>query len=177
MGIFDFFRREKSDSRPLALPAGMKLPETAEARMRRMIREEFSQVAADNGDETFEEANDFDIESTDIEDMMSRYETVAMVHEEITSGEIEGGPGDGGDTDGDSSEHERTDGDGERSTEPAGKSERYRGTREKADKPASDGARRPDPRGTSDDGGRGKQGRERGKETGRPRAGGAVDEE
>lgn len=60
-----FGRGEKVDPRPLELPAGMMLPETAEQKIERMIRTRLSAVAAESGEDSFEEANDFDVGDED----------------------------------------------------------------------------------------------------------------
>lgn len=49
------------DATPVAVPIGFKKPETMEERLKRFIRRELSEDAARAGQETFEEANDFDI--------------------------------------------------------------------------------------------------------------------
>lgn len=56
---------EVPDPRPVALPLGYSHPEPLEVRMARMIRQELSQEAARRGAETFEEANDFDVNDPD----------------------------------------------------------------------------------------------------------------
>lgn len=52
-------RKESPDSRPVAIPAGLKRPPTLAEDMRRMIRQELSARAAEVGEESFEEADDF----------------------------------------------------------------------------------------------------------------------
>lgn len=64
---------EIPDPTPLEIPAGFKIPETAEQRIQRMVRHSMSEWAARNEAETFEEADDFDI--SDDEDPTSPYET------------------------------------------------------------------------------------------------------
>lgn len=49
------------DPNPVEIPVGFHQPPTLEARMRALIRTEMSQLAAQKGEETFEEADDFDI--------------------------------------------------------------------------------------------------------------------
>lgn len=52
---------EKLDDTPVAVPLKFKAVETSTERMRRIIREEMSRAAEDQGHETFEEADDFDV--------------------------------------------------------------------------------------------------------------------
>jgi len=54
--------REVMDSTPMAVPIGMKRPESLVDQMRSMIRRELSEAAAQHGRETFEEANDFEVD-------------------------------------------------------------------------------------------------------------------
>lgn len=56
---------ELPDQTPIELPVGVRRPESLNDMMRRMIRTSLSQYAADQGEETFEEANDFDIPDDD----------------------------------------------------------------------------------------------------------------
>lgn len=49
------------DPEPMAIPLGFKKPETLAEQIRRMVKTEMSQAAASQGQETFEEADDFDI--------------------------------------------------------------------------------------------------------------------
>lgn len=55
-------RREHLDQTPVEIPVGVIRPESLESIMARMINERFSQMAEENGMETFEEADDFDID-------------------------------------------------------------------------------------------------------------------
>lgn len=54
--------REIPDPTPIELPLGMKRPETLAEQVQRLVRNQVSQYAAIHGHETFEEAEDFDIE-------------------------------------------------------------------------------------------------------------------
>lgn len=54
--------REIPDPNPMEVPAGMKRPETLAEQVQRLIRTSMSNYAAMNGAESFEEADDFDIE-------------------------------------------------------------------------------------------------------------------
>lgn len=55
-------KREALDQTPVEIPVGVIRPESLESIMARMINERFSQMAEENGMETFEEADDFDID-------------------------------------------------------------------------------------------------------------------
>lgn len=63
---FDELGREIHEGKPVALPVGYKQPPTLEEDMRRMIRQEMSLAAMKDGFETFEEADDFEIEGEDL---------------------------------------------------------------------------------------------------------------
>lgn len=71
--------RELPDPKPLELPAGMKRPETLQEQIRRMIRSDVSTFATDHGAESFDEANDFDMEDDDAELSATHHE----LHEEV----------------------------------------------------------------------------------------------
>lgn len=64
---FDTKGREVPDPRPMELAPGATHPETLESMLQRFVRQEISRRAADQGEESFEEANDFDIEEDDFE--------------------------------------------------------------------------------------------------------------
>lgn len=71
------------DPTPIALPVGMSKPESLESKMRRFIRTEFSRQAQDQGMESFDEANDFDMD--DEADLpLTRYEAHELIDEEPT---------------------------------------------------------------------------------------------
>lgn len=63
---------EDPDPMPFAPTVGVRPKETLEERMRRMIRDEMSYAAEQQGMETFEEADDFDVD--DDMDPESMYE-------------------------------------------------------------------------------------------------------
>lgn len=56
---------EVPDPTPMALPVGVKRPLSLREQIQRFVREELSAVSAQQGHETFEEADDFDIEDED----------------------------------------------------------------------------------------------------------------
>ena len=58
---------EVLDRTPLELPAGFRRPETLAEQVQRLVRTSISDYAGEKGYETFDEANDFDIEDDPIE--------------------------------------------------------------------------------------------------------------
>lgn len=68
--------KEYPDQTPIEVPLNMKKPESLRDTMRRFIREEFSREAVMSEKESFEEANDFDID--DETDLLSPYEITDM---------------------------------------------------------------------------------------------------
>lgn len=65
MAKLDDRGREILDDTPVAIPVKFKRPETLAEQIRRVIREEASRAAQHAGYETFEEADDFDVEDDD----------------------------------------------------------------------------------------------------------------
>lgn len=59
---FDERGREVSDPTPVEIPVNFRRPETLQEQIRRLIRTEMSVQALNEGKETFDEADDFDIE-------------------------------------------------------------------------------------------------------------------
>lgn len=74
---FDAQGRELPDPTPVELPLGFKRPESLNDQIRRMIRGEMSAQASAAGNETFEEANDFDVDEDDAELHGTQYELMA----------------------------------------------------------------------------------------------------
>lgn len=73
-------RKEVPDQTPVELPIGYKAPETLEQLMVRMIRNaEFNRIREAAGAETFEEADDFDVEEEN--DGLSQYQLNQMQEE------------------------------------------------------------------------------------------------
>lgn len=66
---------EYPDPTPMAIPAHLRLPETLQDTMRRLIRVEMSKQAVEAGQESFEEADDFEV---DDDDPISPYEMLPM---------------------------------------------------------------------------------------------------
>lgn len=65
---------EVNSPEPISLPAGVNKPETLAETIRRLVRNEVSQQASASGQETFEEADDFDIEDDNGYDPKSQWE-------------------------------------------------------------------------------------------------------
>lgn len=74
--------KEVLDPTPVAIPAGMGKPESLVDTIRRLVRNEISHEAQSQGIESFEEANDFDVED---EDWTSPYELSPMQEEYLSS--------------------------------------------------------------------------------------------
>lgn len=76
------FGYEYPDPTPVEVPIELKRPETTDERLRRIVRELISTKAVDNGLESFEESNDFEVDdSFDGDGLMSPYEVQEMVPE------------------------------------------------------------------------------------------------
>lgn len=65
---------ETLDPRPVEIPAGFKRPDTLAEQVQRLVRNEFSEMASAQGFETFEEADDFDVEDDDEIDVNTPFE-------------------------------------------------------------------------------------------------------
>lgn len=76
---FDAEGRELPDPTPLEVPAGQRRPETIQQMMQRLIRQDVSRAAQEHGAESFEEANDFDVDDDDMEVRATHHE----LHEEV----------------------------------------------------------------------------------------------
>lgn len=66
MAKYDEFGREVPDTTPVEMPLGFKRPKPLQQIVREMIQREFSEQADAEGKETFDEANDFDVEDDDL---------------------------------------------------------------------------------------------------------------
>lgn len=78
---FDDKGNELPDPTPIAVPAGFARPETLAQQMARLIRShEYQRRLSDAGAETFQEANDFDVDDEEIEVNPTRYERMAEEH-------------------------------------------------------------------------------------------------
>ncbi len=71
---FDKHGRELPDSTPLAMPAGFTPPETLAEQIQRLVRTQVSDKAEELGQESFSEADDFEIEDDDEADPTSIFE-------------------------------------------------------------------------------------------------------
>lgn len=92
---FDSLGREIPDPRPIELAPGAVRPESLQSMMQRLIREHISGMAVSEGEESFEEANDFEVEDEDFDDVLTTYEV--MGDESATAGESEDGAAPSGD--------------------------------------------------------------------------------
>lgn len=70
---YDF---EPVDDTPVSIPTRLKLPQSRTDQMREFIRREMSIQAAEQGEETFEEADDFEIDEEDTP--LTRYEMLYL---------------------------------------------------------------------------------------------------
>ncbi|AZL82911.1 hypothetical protein [Apis mellifera associated microvirus 39] len=80
---------EVPDPRPMAIPAGFRRPETLAEQVQRLVRTHISMQAQNEGFESFEEAEDFDIED-DHGEPTTPYETEfdPVLGREITPAEF-----------------------------------------------------------------------------------------
>lgn len=65
--------REIPDPTPVTIPSGFRRPPTLQEQVQRLVRGELSRRAAEQGFETFEDADDFDVEGD--EDPHTPFET------------------------------------------------------------------------------------------------------
>lgn len=72
MAQFDIYGREIPDSTPVAVPHEWQRPLSLHEQIKRFVRSELSRRAHDEGQETFEEADDFDVDEDP--DPLSAYE-------------------------------------------------------------------------------------------------------
>jgi len=72
MAKYDDYGREVPDPTPVSIPSGMSRPLQLHEQIKRMLRTEVSRLAADREKETFEEADDFDVDEDG--DPLSPYE-------------------------------------------------------------------------------------------------------
>lgn len=80
---------EVPDPTPMAIPLGMRVAETLADQIKRMVRSELSRQAADQGAETFEEADDFDVGDED--ELSSPYELSEANFEDMRNGPNDSG--------------------------------------------------------------------------------------
>lgn len=65
--------REIPDPKPLEMPFGLNKPESIEDMIRRFVRQEASRAAQNSGMESFEEADDFEVDEEEIDEAPTRY--------------------------------------------------------------------------------------------------------
>lgn len=73
---FDALGRELPDPTPVELPFGAQRPESLQDMIRRLVRTDVSRAAEQAGAETFEEANDFEVEEDDAESSLTHHEVL-----------------------------------------------------------------------------------------------------
>lgn len=78
-GELDELGREVPDPRPVEWPLGLKAPLSIQDEIKRYVRAELSQAAGGAGFETFEEADDFDVDDEEL--LTSPYELQEMQEE------------------------------------------------------------------------------------------------
>lgn len=78
---FDERGREIPDPRPLEMPAGLTRPPTIEEQIQRYVRGALSRMASEQGAETFEEADDLDLDDDEADDFLTPYEVHVMAAE------------------------------------------------------------------------------------------------
>lgn len=78
---FDERGREIPDPRPLEMPAGMSRPATIEEQIQRYVRGALSRMASEQGAETFEEADDLNVDDDEADDFLTPYEVHVMAAE------------------------------------------------------------------------------------------------
>lgn len=66
IGYTSGYKKEVCDQTPIAIPLGMKKPESMEQMLNRLISNRFQNLQL-NGEETFDEADDFDCDDDDID--------------------------------------------------------------------------------------------------------------
>lgn len=90
MAKHDEFGREIPDPTPVAVPAGWSRPVPLQQQIQAMIRTELSRKAVEDGQESFEEADDFDVDEEP--DPLSPYEMPEGLPERPTRHEtLDGG--------------------------------------------------------------------------------------
>lgn len=82
-------RHEFPDPTPVEMPLGFRRPPTLQEEIQRIVRIQMSQQAQEHGFESFEEADDFEVD--DDPDPLSAYEVLEMAPEGPTASETESG--------------------------------------------------------------------------------------
>lgn len=78
---YDEHGREVPDPTPVEMPLGWSRPKPLQDLIKDMIRVEMSRQAVAAGFESFEEADDFEVDDSDGDDMLSQYELTPMQEE------------------------------------------------------------------------------------------------
>lgn len=73
MSNHDELGREIPDPRPVEVPVGISKPESMNDMIRRLVRQEASRTAEEAGYESFEEADDFEVEDEDLDALPTQY--------------------------------------------------------------------------------------------------------
>jgi hypothetical protein len=66
--------QEVPDPRPVEIPAGFKIPESLDKQIARLVAGRLSDIAEENGFESFEESEDFDVEDPEDVEIDTPYE-------------------------------------------------------------------------------------------------------
>jgi len=67
--------KEVGNPKPMVLPVGMQRPASLQEQIERVVRQKMSQKQIDEGIETFEEANDFDVtDEFELAELKSNYD-------------------------------------------------------------------------------------------------------
>lgn len=83
MGKHNVRGEEIPDQTPMEIPAGISRPPTMEEMIKRFVKRELSNRASSAGFESFEEANDFEVDDDDLDSQPSRHEIAAMLDDEM----------------------------------------------------------------------------------------------
>lgn len=74
--------KEYPDPTPVEIPIEMQRPESMDEKIKRIIQTQISAQAAMNGTETFDEANDFDVQDDfEVAEPVSQHEMIDMMPE------------------------------------------------------------------------------------------------
>lgn len=68
---------QRIDTTPVEIPTRLRLPQSRTDQIRQYIREELSRVAADQGHESFEEADDLEPDD-EVEEPLTKYELMDL---------------------------------------------------------------------------------------------------
>lgn len=88
MAKYNEFGEEIPDDTPVEMPLNFTRPLSIQEEIQRSIRTELSRQAVEQGEESFEEADDFDV--LDEPELVSQYELLPMQEEHLLVGEDRG---------------------------------------------------------------------------------------